>query len=85
MLQVCTEILGDEPPELAEDETLCSLLRFIYRGRQLSYPKLTLGALRIKANEKIMVLTSKRFSLAIDEVIYLHFLITIYNFGNKII
>ncbi|XP_018017742.1 uncharacterized protein LOC108674314 [Hyalella azteca] len=48
------EVLEESPP--STEEPLCSLIRMLFRGRQLTTPSLTMGALRVKHGERIMVL-----------------------------
>ena len=66
--QVCMEVLRQPPPNLLEEEHLSSLVRFIYKGRQLTRPTLSLGELKVKDNDRIMVLCSKTFSAAVQQV-----------------
>ncbi|XP_018018338.1 uncharacterized protein LOC108674864 [Hyalella azteca] len=48
------EALEQSPP--STEEPLCSLIRMFYKGRQLTTPSLTMGALRVKHGERITVL-----------------------------
>lgn len=56
-LMVWIEVFNEQPPE--DTSSLCSLVCFIFRGRKLSSPDLTLGALHVKNGERIMVLPKK--------------------------
>lgn len=56
-MQVWIDVFKEQPPE--DTSSLCSLVCFIFRGRKLSSPDLTLGALHVKNGERIMVLSKK--------------------------
>ncbi|KAF2358712.1 Ubiquitin-related domain [Trinorchestia longiramus] len=54
---VFLEVLNEAPP--SSGPTLGSAFRLVFRGRQLMTPNVTMGALRVKNGEKIMVLMNQ--------------------------